>query len=130
MGADLCDHKRDIECCTYIKSAQRTRDGRKANRDLWDYLLGPDNVDNMASETKRLLVATHYSGEHKWFNFERYVKIQDYQYHILEGIKENGHVRIGPKSQVRHLIEEIKINQFDAVKDQIMTTASLTTGYN
>ena len=53
---------RDLEFWTYLKSVQRTRDGRKAYRDLWDHLLGPDNVDNMASEAERLLFATHSSG--------------------------------------------------------------------
>ena len=64
---------------------------------MWDYFLGPDNVDNMASEAERLLVATHYSGERKRFNFERYVTIQKDQHHILEGLKEHGHVA-DPKS--------------------------------
>ena len=50
---------RDLECWTYFKSDQRTRDRRKAYPDLRDHLLGPDNVDNMESETKRLLTATH-----------------------------------------------------------------------
>ena len=62
---------RDLNCWNYVNSAQRKRDGRKAYCDLWDHLLGPDNVDNMASEAERLLIATHYSGECKWFNFER-----------------------------------------------------------
>ena len=61
---------------TYAKSDQRTRDGRKAYPELWDHLLGPDNLDNMTSEAERLLVATHYSGVFKRFKFERYVKIK------------------------------------------------------
>ena len=55
---------RDLDCWTYVKSAQRTGYVRKAYRDLWYHFLGPDNVDNMASESESLLVATHYSGEH------------------------------------------------------------------
>ena len=31
---------RDLDCWTYAKPYQRTRDGRKAYRDLWDHLLG------------------------------------------------------------------------------------------
>ena len=50
---------RDLDCWTYVKSSQRTRDIRKAYPDLWDHFLGPDNVDNMVSETERLLMATH-----------------------------------------------------------------------
>ena len=97
---------------------------------MWDHFLGPDNVDKMASEAERLFFATHYSGERRRFNFERYVKIQKYQHHILEGLKEHGYMGIYPRSQVRHLIQGIKINEFDAVKDQIIATASLRTDYD
>ena len=78
---------RHLDCWTYGKSAQRTRYGINAYHELWDHLLGPDNLDNMAIEAESLLVVTHYSGEHKLFDFERYMKIQEYQHHILEGIK-------------------------------------------
>ena len=92
--------------------------------------MGPDNVDNMLSEAKRLLVTTYYSGEHKRFNFEHYVKMKNYQHHILEGLKEHGHVGIDTRSQVIHLIEGIKITQFVSVKAKIMATASLRTDSN
>ena len=84
----------------------------------------------MASEAERLLVATHYSGECKRFNFERYVKIQKDQHHILEGIKEYGHMWIDTRSQVRHLIQGINITEFDAAKAHIMETASLRIDYD
>ena len=87
-------------------------------------------MDNMASEAERLLAAMHYSGEHKRFNLERYVKIQKDQHHILEGIKGHGHMGIDTRSQVRHLIEGIKITQFDEVKAQIMATAYLISDYD
>ena len=84
----------------------------------------------MASEAKRLLVTTYYSSERKLLNFERYIKIKKDQHHFLEGIKEHGYLGIGPRHQVRHLIEGIKITQFVAVKAQIMVTASLRTDYD
>ena len=120
---------RDLDFWTYVKSSQRTIYGIKAYPDLWDHFLGPDNVDNMVSEAKRLLVTTYYSGEHKRFNFELYVKMKNYQHHILEGLKEHRHVGIDPRSQVRHLIQCIKITEIDAVKYQIVATASLGTYY-
>ena len=121
---------RDLDCWTYVKSSKRTREESKAYCDLWDHLLGPYNVDNIASEAERILVAIHYSDECKRFNFERYAKIKKDQYHIFEGIKEHGHVGIDPGSQVRHLIKGIKITYFDAVKAHIMTTASLRSDYD
>ena len=52
------------------------------------------------------------------------------QHQILEGIKEHGDVEIYPRSQVRYLIEDIKITEFYAVKSHIMETASLRTDYD
>ena len=95
---------RDLYFWTYAKLYQRTRYGKKSYRDPWFHFLVTANVDNMSSESERLLAATHYSNERKRFNFERYVKIQNNQHHILEGIKEHGHVGIDPRSQVRNLI--------------------------
>ena len=54
---------------------------------MWDHFLGPDNVDSMASEAKRIIVSMNSSGERKRFNFERYMIIKKDQNHILEGIK-------------------------------------------
>ena len=58
----------------------------------------------MTSEARRLLVAMHYSGELKRFNFERYMKIKMDQHHILEGIKDHRHVGIDTRFQARHFI--------------------------
>ena len=57
------------------------------------------------------------------------MKIQKYHHHILEGIKENGHVGINPRYQVRHLIQGINIPELDSVKAQIMMTVLLSTDY-
>ena len=50
---------RDIDCWTYVKSAQWKIYGRNSYHNLWDNLLGPENVDNMERKSKRLLVPTH-----------------------------------------------------------------------
>ena len=72
----------------------------------------------------------HYSSERKWSNFERYVRIKKDQHHIIEGLKEHGCVGIDPRSQVRNLIQGIRITEFDVVKAQIMVTDSLITDYD
>jgi hypothetical protein len=40
---------RSHDFCTYVKPAQRTKDGRCAFLLLWDHFIGPKSVDNMAS---------------------------------------------------------------------------------
>ena len=49
---------------------------------------------------------------------------------MIEGLKEHGHMGIDPRSQVRHLIQGIKITEFESVKDMIMLTASLRNDYD
>ena len=92
--------------------------------------LVPDNVDNMESEAERILIVMYYYGERKRSNFERYVRIQKDYNHIIEGLKIHGHMGIDTRSQVRHLIQGIKITEFDTVKAQIMAIASLRTDYD
>ena len=81
---------RDLDWWTHVKSAQRTRNVRKAYRDLWDHFLLPNNVDNTASEAETLLVATHYYGERKRFNFERYAKTKRISTTSLKGSRKMG----------------------------------------
>ena len=49
---------------TYVKPAQRTRDSRLAFNALYQHFLGPNNVDNMATQAEDKLKSTVYNGEH------------------------------------------------------------------
>jgi hypothetical protein len=53
------------ECWTYVKPAQRTKDRRRPFLLLWNHFLGPNNVDNMASEAEAKLGSVSYTGERK-----------------------------------------------------------------
>jgi hypothetical protein len=56
---------REHDCWTYVKPAQHTKDGRRDFLLLWDHSLGPNNVDNMASEAESKLGSVSYNGERK-----------------------------------------------------------------
>jgi hypothetical protein len=57
------------DCWTYVKPAQRTKDGRHAFLLLWDHFLVPNNVDNMASEAEAKLGSGSYTGERKMWTW-------------------------------------------------------------
>jgi hypothetical protein len=61
------------DCWTYVKPAQRTKDGRRAFLLLCNHFLGPNNVDSMASEAEAKLVSVSYTGERKKWTWEKYV---------------------------------------------------------
>jgi hypothetical protein len=53
------------DCWTYVKPAQRTKDGRHAFLLLWNHFLGPNNIDNVASQAEAKLGSVSYTGERK-----------------------------------------------------------------
>ncbi|KAI2510528.1 Reverse transcriptase (RNA-dependent DNA polymerase) [Fragilaria crotonensis] len=115
---------REHSCWTYVKPAQRTRDGRMAFLSLYQHFLGPNNVDNMATLAEDKLKNTVYNGEQRRWDFERYVNVHKQQHSIMEGLIEHGYTGIDPRSKVRFLLDGIKTDKFDAVKTRIMSDES------
>ena len=116
---------RDHPCWTYVKPAQRTRDGRMADLGLNQHFLGPNNVDNMATMAEDKLKSTVFNGEQRRWDFEKYINVHKSQHSIMEGLVEHGYTGIDPCSKVRSLLDGIKTDKFDFVKTRIMSDANL-----
>ena len=121
---------RDHECWSYVRPAQRRRDGRAAFLGLKNHYLGEHNVDNMSSKAERKLRNIAYTGEKRRFNFERFVKVHVDQHAILEGLVEHGYSGIDARSKVRHLLDGIKTTELDTVKTRIMSDAVLRSDFD
>jgi hypothetical protein len=121
---------RDSDCWTYLKTAQRTKDGRLAFRSLYDHYLGPNNVDNLATMAERRLSSLSYIKETRRWDFEKYVRTQVDQHLVLEGLTEFGYSGIDERSKVRHLMDGIKTDALDSVKTRIMSDAALRADFN
>lgn len=121
---------REHSCWTYVKPAQRTRDGRMAFLNLQQHFLGPNNVDNMATLAEDKLKNTVYNGEQRRWDFERYVNVHKQQHSIMEGLVEHGYTGIDPRSKVRFLLDGIKSDKFDAVKTRIMSDERLRSDFD
>lgn len=121
---------REHSCWTYVKPAQRTRDGRMAFLNLHQHFLGPNNVDNMATLAEDKLKNTVYNGEQRRWDFERYVNVHKQQHSIMEGLIEHGYTGIDPRSKVRFLLDGIKTDKFDAVKTRIMSDERLRNDFD
>ena len=121
---------RDHSAWTYVKPAQKTRDGRMAYNGLYQHFLGPNNVDNMATQAEDKLKNTVYNGEQRRWDFERYVNVHKQQHSIMEGLVEHGYTGIDPRSKVRFLLNGIKTDKFDAVKTRIMSDERLRSDFD
>ena len=121
---------REHSSWTYVKPAQRSRDGRLAFENLYQHFLGPNNVDNMATQAEDKLKSTVYNGEQRRWDFERYVNVHKQQHSIMEGLVEHGYTGIDPRSKVRYLLDGIKTDKFDAVKTRIMSDEKLRNDFD
>jgi hypothetical protein len=75
---------------------------------LFDHLLCPNNVWNMASEAETKLTGTLYNGEKERFTWETYVRIHTEQHSVLNGLKDYGYAGIDDSSKLCHLLKGIK----------------------
>ena len=67
----ISDITRYQDCRSYVRPAQRTRDGRLAFLGLKNHYLGKNNVNNMSSSAEAKLKDKSYSGEKCRWNFEK-----------------------------------------------------------
>jgi hypothetical protein len=121
---------RDKDCWTYVKPAQRARNGRMAFMGLHNRYLGPNNVDNMAAMAESKLATLQYAGEKKRWNWEKYVRAHSENHSILEGLVDQGYSGIDERSKVRHLMEGIKTDDYDSVKGTILSSAALRNSFD
>ena len=121
---------RGLNCWTYVKSAQRTRDGRAGFQSLYNHFVGANRVDNMSTIAENKLQNTTYTGEKRRFNFERYVQIHVDQHNILDGLVRYGYSGIDERSKVRYLLNGIKTTALDSVKTRILSDSNLRSNFD
>jgi hypothetical protein len=114
---------------TYAKPEQRTKNGRRAFLLLWDQFLGPNNVDNIASEAEAKLGSVSYTGERNKRTWEKYVQIHAAQHAVLNGITEYAYSDIDNVTKVRKPMAFMKTDALDTVKAAVLASPAFRTNY-
>ena len=122
----LATWAREYPCWTYIKPFAKARDGRKAWMALYNHYLGPNNVQNQASQAEKMLHALNYVKETCNFTFETYITKTVEQHVILEGLREYGYQGIDDGTKVRLFLEGITAPDLEVVKTRILLDATLS----
>ena len=122
----IADLTRTLPCWTYVKPAQRTRDGRAAFLALKNHFLGENVIDTFASSAEAKLANLTYNGETRRWNFEKYASAHLEQHTVLEELHAQGrHAGIDERAKVRHLMDGVKTSKLDTVKTSILADATL-----
>jgi hypothetical protein len=115
---------------TIIKPYKKSRDGRGAFRALYNHLLGPNNVDNMAGTAEKALANLVYQGQSTRYGIEQHIINHKAAHVQLESLMDHGYIGIDERSRVRFLMDSIKTTKLDAPKAQIMASPELRTNFD
>jgi hypothetical protein len=121
---------RETNAWTWIKSFNRTKNGRAAYLALYQHYLGASNADNVQSRAENKLQNTFYTGERRRFTFEKYVQVHKDQHTSLQALEEFGYPRLDDRTKVRHLINGIRTKELDAAKGQVWASATLRSDFD
>jgi hypothetical protein len=111
----------------YAKPAQHSCGGRAAYKALYDHFLSPNNIDSMVTEALR---TTSYHRKQESWNFKKFVNLHRQQHSVLEGLVKHTYAGTDERSKVRHLLDGIKTNKFDVVRNQIITNADYRNNFD
>jgi hypothetical protein len=87
-------------------------------------------VDIMSSKAEHLLKTLSYNGETRHWDFEKFVHRHVEQHMVLTSLIPHGYAGLDDRSKVRHLLDGIKTDKLDAVKNQVLSTPDLRKDFN
>jgi hypothetical protein len=103
----------------HIQSSRHTKDGHGAYNALRQHYLGEDAVENMAGEMEAAWNCLTYTGEGRWWNFEKYVTKHVELYAHSCDLKRYGYAGIDASSCVRRFMFGIKTNKLDHARGTV-----------
>jgi hypothetical protein len=107
-------------------SIQEIEDGPAAFYSLRQHYLGVNNVNNMATK----LEAEFEAPETRRWNFEKYVGTHVELYNTAQDLVAYGYAGIDNTSRVRKLLNGIKTDTLDAVRNQVMSDQALASDFD
>ena len=117
----MAEIARDAPAWTHAKTFIQARDGRGAYYGMFNHYLGPDNVDNQASQSEKALMAITHNGEGRRWSFEKLVTGHKKHHHVLEGLVRCGYAGIDERTKVRYLLDGVKTDELDTPKSAILS---------
>jgi hypothetical protein len=114
----------------YMRAFKKSKDGPAAYFSLRQHYLGANNVNNMATKLEAEFDSLSYSSETRRWNFEKYVSKHVELYHTAQDLVAYGYAGIDNTSRVRKLLNGIKTDTLDAVRNQVMSDQVLASDFD
>jgi hypothetical protein len=113
-----------------MKKFSKTKNGRQVFRTLCTLLLGKQRVMSTGSTIVTKLQSFKYKGDHKSFNFDKYVNLHVEQHNQHVDLQEYGFVPLAKNLKTLWFQDGIKDSSLDAVKASINTNRANFTDFD
>ena len=90
-----------------MKQRKGTQDGQAVFFDIHKHFLGPYHVARQVTEAERKLQSSHYDGERKVWDWDKYVALHKEQHAIMESLTDYGFSGMENDTKVRHFLQGI-----------------------
>jgi hypothetical protein len=104
----------------HVKKFAAQQNGCQAWRTLHNHFCGGDKVNTMVSDILSTLCSLHYSGNRKYFNFEKYCTAHVEQHNCHAARAEYGVAPLEKTMKIHYFENEISDSSFAFVKSTIM----------
>jgi hypothetical protein len=84
----------------------------------------------IASMVTEALRTTSYHGMQQSWNLKMFVNLHRQQHSVLEGLVKHTYAGTDERSKVRHLLDGIKTNKVDVVRNQIIANADYRNNFD
>jgi hypothetical protein len=112
----------------FIKSHNRTKNGRAAFVALQATVLGSSRIDNMKTTAERTLRDTYYTGERRRFDLDKFIAVHTEAHNQIQNAHEASggtYPLLDDGSKVRHLLDGIRTTTLEAAKAAIWADPGL-----
>ena len=105
----------DMDAFVYVKQRRGTQDSQAVFFNVHKHFLYPDHMARQAAGAERKVQNSHYDGERKTLDWEKYVALHKELHIIMESLTDYGYSGMDNGIKVRHFLQGIKSPEFEAV---------------
>ena len=104
----------DMGSYVYVKQRKSMQDGQAVLFHIHKHFFNPDHVVRQAADAERKLQTSHYDGERKWWDWDKYVTLHKEQHVIMESLTDYCYSRIDNGTKVCHFLQGIMSTKLEA----------------
>ena len=121
---------KDHTAYQYMRPFKKSKDGPAAFFAARQHFLGANNVNNAATALEAEFDSLSYTGENRRWNFEKFVNKHVELYNTAQDLVPYGYSGIDSASRVRKVLNGIKTDTLDSVKNLIMSDQVLASDFD